>query len=138
MSLHTIRFTALSLALCAVALAGAAPPERLTSRPRPAAAAVAALAVGDELRTEAGQRRRVRLPDGSVLYANHDTTLKLNAARRVTLTAGEAFVEVAPGEAFVMSTPKREVTATGTRFAVRADRNGTSVFVVRGKVNVSG
>src|SRR5262245_39011524 len=43
------------------------PPDRLTSRPKPAAPAVKPLAVGDELRTEAGQRRRVPLPDGSVL-----------------------------------------------------------------------
>src|SRR5262249_40666807 len=41
-------------------------------------------------------------------------------------------------EAFVVSTPKREVTATGTHFAIRADAKGTGVMVARGKVKVSG
>src|SRR5207302_984519 len=77
-------------------------------------------------------------PDGSVLYLNSDTAIKVNAARQVALSRGEMFVEVTPGEAFVVSTPKREVTATGTRFAVRADAKGTGVVVARGKVKVSG
>src|SRR5438309_9437161 len=99
---HLFRLTTCGLALVMLGLPRlSAAPARLTSRPRPAAAPVTALAVGEELRTEAGQRRRVRLPDGSILYVNHDTTLKLNAPRRLALTAGELFVEVAPGDAFV-------------------------------------
>src|SRR5262249_17365274 len=60
------------------------------------------------------------------------------APRRLSLSAGEVFVEVAPGDAFVIATPKREVTAAGTRFAVRADAKGTGIVVARGKVKVSG
>ncbi|HMF12649.1 MAG TPA: VIT domain-containing protein, partial [Gemmataceae bacterium] len=133
---------ACSSALLALAMEAAvqaeSPPERLTSRPRSAALAVKPLAVGEEVRTEAGQRRRVVLPDGSVVYINNDTTFKLNAPRRLALAAGEVFVEVAPGEPFVVTTPKRDVTAAGTRFAVRADAKGTGVVVARGKVKVSG
>src|SRR5438477_9222707 len=73
--------------------------ERLTSRPRPAAPAVKPLAVGTEVRTGTGQRRRAVLPDGSVMYLNEGTTLKVTAGRRLKLSAGEVAVEVAPGGA---------------------------------------
>src|SRR5262245_55434859 len=74
----------------------------------------------------------------SILYVNQQTTIKVNAPRRLTLSGGEVFVETAPGEPFVVATPKREVTATGTRFAVSTDAKGTGVLVARGKVKVSG
>jgi ferric-dicitrate binding protein FerR (iron transport regulator) len=143
MTAHTILSRVIyATAFLAVALLPAAraegPPERLTSKQRATAPKVKPLAVGDELRTEAGQRRRAVLPDGSVVYVNQDTRIKINAPRRLALTAGEVFVEVTPGDAFVVTTPKRDVTAAGTRFAVRADAKGTGVLVARGKVKVAG
>src|SRR5262245_28851871 len=72
--------------------------ERLTSRPRPAVANVKPTAVGEEVRTTIGQRRRLLLPDGSVAYVNADTTVKLTGDRRLRLDGGEVFVEVAPGK----------------------------------------
>src|SRR5262245_51272017 len=90
-----LRGTLALLTLAAtVAVQADSPPERLTSRPRSAAPAVKPLAVGEEVRTEAGQRRRAVLPDGSVVYASTDTTIKVNAPRRLSLAAGEVFVEV--------------------------------------------
>src|SRR5262249_51819299 len=56
----------------------------------------------------------------------------------------EVFLEVAPrqqeadGATFVVQTPKRDVAALGTKFAVRADGAGTGVLVTQGKVKVSG
>ena len=54
--------------------------------------------------------RRVALPDGSILYVNQNTRVKLDADRRVTLESGEVFVEVAPrqetGERFIVKTPQ--------------------------------
>ena len=67
--------------------APAAAADRLTSKPRPTPPAVKPLAVGDEVRTGSGQRRRLTLPDGSVLYVNQSTTLKLKAARQEALRA---------------------------------------------------
>jgi tetratricopeptide (TPR) repeat protein len=117
------------------------PPDRLTPRPRPDAPAVAQLAVGQSLRTAAGERRRVGLPDGSIVYLNQKTEVKLDAERRLTLAAGEVFVEVAPrpaSERFVVKTPQREVVALGTKFDVSAVAAGTGVTVTQGQVRVSG
>src|SRR5205085_2228979 len=72
------RRTRLAVVLAALAALALVPPadragaqgggERLTSRPRPTAPKAAALAVGAEVRTAAGERRRLVLPDASVLY----------------------------------------------------------------------
>src|SRR5947199_243937 len=83
------------------------------------------LAVGQEVGTRPGERRRLALPDGSVLYLNQDTRVHLEAPRRLALRAGTIFLEVAPrppdstGATFRVSTPARELTALGTRFAVQ-------------------
>src|SRR5439155_10063741 len=89
-------------------------------------------------------RRRIAMPDGSVLYVNQNTTVNLDAPRHVVLSRGEVFVEVVPHEvgeghqAFVVQTAKRTVAALGTKFAVRAEPTGTGVVVTQGKVKVSG
>ncbi len=119
------------------------PPETfLTAKPQAAFASVKPLAVGEAVQTRAGQRRRVGLPDGSVLYVNQNTTVQLEDARRLRLSAGEVFLEVAPRDPkgpaanFVVQTPQRQVTATGTKFAVNAS-DGSAVLVTQGSVEVS-
>jgi hypothetical protein len=118
--------------------------DHLTPRPRVAPAAPQPAAVGSTLHTGTGECRRVGLADGSVLYLNQDTTVRVAAERQVTLTEGEVFVEVTPRErtagdaTFVVKTPRRDVAALGTRFAVRAGDAGTGVLVTQGKVKVSG
>jgi ferric-dicitrate binding protein FerR (iron transport regulator) len=133
-------------ALAGISLAAAPRPGRtipnvLTSRPQPATPVVEALAVGEAVRTGATQRRRLRLPDGSALYVNRNTRLTLAARDRIELASGEVFVEVAPRtgpDLLVVKTPRREVKARGTKFAVRADAVGTNVLVASGEVRVSG
>src|SRR5262245_26646429 len=89
------RLLLVAAGLLAVALAPAPEraaadgPDRLTSRPRPPAPKATALAVGEEVRTAAGQRRRLALPGGATLYVNAGTTARLEADRRLRLTAGE-------------------------------------------------
>ncbi|KPK78877.1 MAG: hypothetical protein AMJ81_14650 [Phycisphaerae bacterium SM23_33] len=118
--------------------------EGLTARPRPPAEPVQPVAVGSRIETQADQRRRVVLPDGSVLYVNRSTSLQVEAARHVRLAQGEVYVEVAPpkpdrpGGTFTVSTATRTVSALGTRFAVRVDSTGTNVAVTQGEVGVSG
>jgi tetratricopeptide (TPR) repeat protein len=122
------------------------PPNRghLVALGRPTPPPAATLAVGASACTAAGERRRLTLPDGSVLYLNENTTVTLAAQRQLTLTAGEVYVEVAPrpagadGATFLVSTPNRQVTALGTKFAVTAGPAGTGVLVTQGKVQVSG
>ena len=119
-------------------------PPPLTVLPRGRTPTLETLAPGSEVHTGAGQRRRVRLPDGSLLSLNENTAARLDADRRLTLSKGEVFVEVAPRssgerrERFIVHTPQREVIALGTKFAVRADRAGTGVLVTQGKVEVGG
>jgi anti-sigma factor RsiW len=115
----------------------------LTPRVRTEVAATP-VAVGEEVRTEAGQRKRLSLPDGSILYVNEKTTVKLTADRRLKLDRGDIYVEVSPKPhagaegTFTVETPKRSVSALGTKFAVQADDAGTGVVVTQGKVKVSG
>lgn len=118
--------------------------EHRTPKARPPAPVVARVVVGEMIVTQVGQRRLVQLPDGSTLYVNQSTTVKLSADRLLTLEEGEVFVEVSPrspdsdAASFTVKTPKRDVIALGTKFAVRAEPNGTSVVVTQGKVRVSG
>jgi ferric-dicitrate binding protein FerR (iron transport regulator) len=116
----------------------------LTARPRPAAAPADPLAVGNSIQTGVGERRRVTLPDGSILYINANTTAQLDTDRHLILSSGEVFLDVAPRSTnaksvnFVVQTPSREVRALGTKFAVKAEANQTGVVVTQGKVQVSG
>ncbi len=98
------------------------------------------LSIGETIATQRGQRRRVALPDGSVLFINQNTTARLVADRHVRVESGEVFVEVSPRggqrETFLVETPDREVTALGTKFSVGVDGAGTNVLVVQGKVKL--
>jgi len=118
-------------------------PDWLTPRPREEARPATALKVGQELKTKAGERLRVTLPDSSVLFVNQETTVRVDGERSVKLSAGSVYLEVAPktqehGPTFVVKTPTREIKALGTRFAIDADQTGTDVLVTQGKVQVSG
>lgn len=114
----------------------------LVPRPRIVAPRAPEMKVGAEIQTRAGERRRVSLPDSSVLYIDQNTHVHLESEWQATVSAGTVFVEVAPRtETFkplVVHTPKRDVLALGTRFAVQADPAGTEVLVTQGKVGVSG
>ena len=48
------------------------------------------------IRTQAGQRRRVALADGSILYVNQNTAVSIDGLRRVSLATGEVYLEVSP------------------------------------------
>ena len=119
------------------------PDERRLPGPRPRGVVADVVNPGTELATKPGERRRVVLRDGSVLFLNADTVVRYDADRRITLKQGEVFVEVAPrsadkvGATFVVQTPNRAVTALGTKFVVKADGRGTNVAVTQGKVKVS-
>src|SRR5438105_8587158 len=118
-------------------------PDGLTARSRPSLPTPERLAAGAALQTRDGERRRVLLPDGTVLYVNQKTSLKVDAERRITLSSGEVYAEVAPrsepdGTPFVIKTAARDVAALGTRLDVRAEPAGTGVAVTQGQVKVSG
>ena len=124
------------LHICGSTSAGAdAATDYLTSRARPAAPAVTPLAVGDVLRTGPGQRRRVALPGGSVLFVDQNSEVQLETANRLRQRAGEIFVEVGPR--LEVNTPRRVVTASAAAVGVRVEAKGTRVLVTRGQAEVS-
>jgi hypothetical protein len=133
----------LSLVLSAGATPAAEPAAaHLTSRPRPSVPAAVVARAGGEIRTQAGQRRRLLLPGGVVLYVNQNTTVKVDSPRQATLASGEVFIDAVGsdrnGADFILKTPKRTVTGHNARFAVQAVAKGTAVLATGGKVNVSG
>src|SRR5262249_48340367 len=71
----------------------------LTARPRATLPEATRVGVGADLITKPGERRRLTLADGSILYINSDTHAHYTGERRVQLLRGELYVEVAPREA---------------------------------------
>ncbi len=111
----------------------------------PQAKRIVKAAIGDLITTKDRERRRLSLPDGSVLFMNENTTAKIESLRKLNVTAGEVFVEVCPQfddqnnrEFFYVDTPNRKLTAIGTKFGVKATDDNTDLLVTQGKVKVDG
>ncbi len=112
----------------------------LTPKPLPESDKPQVLAVSKTLTTAQGERRRVALADGSILFVNENTTLMHAGLRHLRLGRGEIYVEVAPkaeADRFIVETEERLVTALGTHFHVAATADGVGVLVTQGKVKVS-
>jgi transmembrane sensor len=133
---------------------GAVPERRVTRRSVlvGAVAASTALAVGSaalgplsrlfaDVSTGVGERRQLRLPDGSVAFLNTATALSIrysDVERRVALRAGEARFEIAkdPNRPFIVEAGSGEAQAVGTVFDVRRNGAEVAVLVVDGVVDV--
>lgn len=94
--------------------------------------------IGDH-HTAVGERRELRLADGTALHLNTDTALDLDftpARRRVTLRHGELLVATArqAGQPFMLATAWGELQALATRFLVRTGRRGARLTVFDGTV----
>lgn len=92
--------------------------------------------------TDAGERRELRLQDGSLLWMNGDTVLSVNYSpdqRGITLYQGEALFEVAkdPSRPFIVHAAQGEVQAVGTRFDVDQRGDEVTVQVSEGIVQLS-
>lgn len=90
-----------------------------------------------------GQRRTIRLRDGSVVHLNAGTSARVRYTRErrlIELDYGRAMFSVAhdTGRPFVVLAGAAEVVAVGTRFDVHRHRsqNAVIVTVVEGKVDV--
>ena len=89
--------------------------------------------------TGIGEQRTIELADGSVITLNTGGRLLVDygaQARRVLLERGEAYFEVAEDRArpFTVDLGLRSVTALGTAFNVRKDRERFQVAVTEGAV----
>jgi transmembrane sensor len=98
-----------------------------------------------QYKTERGQKRKVSLPDGSIITLNADSRITYQSdfgsrERNVDLI-GEAFFEVAPNPAkpFNIKTGALTTTVVGTSFNINSyEGNGQiRVAVVTGKVKVA-
>lgn len=97
--------------------------------------------IEQELQTSVGQRTTITLPDGTVVTLDTDTALRTvesRRERRVELARGQAFFQVAkdPGRPFVVVAGERRVTALGTAFGVRVDKDLFELTMVEGEVKV--
>ena len=97
--------------------------------------------IEQELRTSVGQRTTITLPDGSIVTLDTDTairTIESRRERRVELARGQAFFNVAKDASrpFVVVAGDRKVTALGTAFGVRVDKDRFQLTMVEGLVKV--
>ena len=93
--------------------------------------------------TAVGQTQTVMLPDGSSVTLDTDTRIRARLdgrERRIELDKGRAFFRVAHDKSrpFKVMAAGRVVTALGTVFEVRADRQRFEVMLVEGRVRVEG
>lgn len=94
-----------------------------------------------EFVTAKGERRTIRLADGSTLTLNTDSAIRVGftpGRRLIRLVRGQALFEVAknPHRPFVVQAADQQVTALGTIFEVRLDADRMKVTLVEGKVVV--
>jgi transmembrane sensor len=93
-------------------------------------------------RTATGERRRVRLDDGSQLQLNTATAVNVRYSsqlRELQLLRGEILVETAQdplARPFIVHTEAGSIRALGTRFLVRSDAGRTLVSVQQHAVQV--
>lgn len=91
--------------------------------------------------TGPGELRVVRLDDGTRVHLNVDSEVRVRftgAERRLTLTRGEAFFDVAhdASRPFVVRADGARVRALGTKFDVRRQGGRVQVMLVEGRVRV--
>jgi transmembrane sensor len=91
--------------------------------------------------TAVGEKRSLRLSDGSILTLNSRSTARIefsNSARAVALLDGEALFRVAkdPSRPFVVRTDGTVVRAVGTQFDIDRKSSATVVTVLEGRVAV--
>lgn len=106
-----------------------------------AAAAWKLLPSSPAYETDIGAVEAVPLSDGSRVTLNTETRIKVDltqSERRINLTRGEAYFEVAkdPARPFVVDVEDKRIVAVGTKFSVRRDADGIRVFVTQGTVRV--
>ncbi len=93
--------------------------------------------------TATGQSKYVSLPDGSTAELNTSSAIEIlytPQERAIRLLKGEALFTVAPDKTrpFRILTREGGVTALGTIYAVKQDKNSTDVTVLESKVQITG
>lgn len=94
-----------------------------------------------QLVTAKGERKQIKLPDGSIVDLNTDTIAQARLSvdrREVELIQGEVFFSVEHFQTlpFIVHTDLGTITVTGTRFNVRREADSVLVSVQSGSVKV--
>lgn len=98
----------------------------------------------EEIVTKSGERKQVRLPDGTLVKLNADSRLSVEGdfglSTRGVHLEGEGFFEVSPNKAvpFIVYTSTMDVKAVGTSFNVKAysDEKVTTTSLITGLVEI--
>lgn len=96
-----------------------------------------------EIATEAGQRSKVILPDGSLVWLNAETTVRYqpDGKERKVLLSGEAYFEVthSTNYPFVVLTGNSKIRVLGTKFDVShyPDSKQTTASLLSGKITMT-
>jgi transmembrane sensor len=96
-------------------------------------------ATGKEYSTPIGGRQTITLADGSKIYLNTNSALRLDAQNRsAILEHGEAYFEIRHNAkvAFAVTAVGHRVTDLGTIFSVRADSGRLEVSLVGGRARI--
>lgn len=93
--------------------------------------------------TDIGEQKHVTLDDGTQVFLDTDTRIKVRfseGARLVALDRGRANFRVAPDvkRAFVVEAARKRIVAGRTTFDVRRDGERVSVVLIQGKASVDG
>ncbi len=99
------------------------------------------------LSTTRGEQTQVRLPDGTLVFLNAESSLKYptsfaRADRRTVSLTGEGYFEVANDKAhpFIVNTTKQSVQVLGTHFNINSynENTETKTTLIEGSVKISG
>jgi transmembrane sensor len=93
--------------------------------------------------TGVGEQRTVALTDGSTVFLNTDSDVRVQLSRRrrrIELARGEALFSVShdPSRPFEVHALQGVTTAVGTQFDVELTRGGAAISVLEGTVTVGG
>ena len=103
----------------------------------------AVVGLGSTIRTDARTRARLDLDDGTVMVLDRGTTVVLDpgAPRHARIVEGTLVADVAHRDdaaPAVLTTPQGDVRVLGTKFALSASSEHTTVQVTRGVVRLGG
>ena len=98
----------------------------------------------NEIYVPLGQRARLTLDDGTVVWLNAESRLEypshfFGRKRKVALLSGEAFFEVTTGHPFVVSVQDLDITVLGTRFNINnyPETGNIQTSLIDGRVRAS-
>ena len=95
------------------------------------------------INTQRGEKRTIKLPDGSTIKLNYETEVKVpgrfEGGERVVYLTGHAYFDVQkdPGRPFTIYTNDSKTQVLGTSFDINTNEEGTEVIVTSGKVAFS-